>query len=162
MHPSWNQVEGHPFQHAAHFQVAGPKHGRRRARRRHRLLVREGRSQRAADDEFNNFLIGNLVDPEATDVRAVTQDRHARAKLADLLNTVRNKYDRRSALPHLLYDVAQPLNVGSRKRGGRLVKKKDARIAMQRAYDLNLLPKGKGPDPDFRYGGKSGRQTEFI
>ena len=101
--------------------------------------LREERVHVAADHRADDGLRRQLLDRLRQDVASVAHHGDALTDREDLLEPMRDEEHRVAARAQRLDDAEQPLDLGRRQRGGRLVHHDHARVRRQRLRDLDEL-----------------------
>ena len=128
-------VEADVEEHALAREPVHAQHGR--ADRG--LLLREQRAELATDHPADHLVRCHVGDPRVVHDGAVAHHRDGVTDREDLFQAVRDEQHRRALLAQRPHDVEQPLDLGARKRGGRLVHDQHARVEAERLRDLHDL-----------------------
>ena len=93
----------------------------------------------APDHEADHGVAMDLVASQLADDRAVAQDDHAIGAGFDLVQPVGDEDDRHAVGLELADDPHQPIGLGGRQAGGRLIHDDDAGVERKRLGDLQKL-----------------------
>ena len=105
---------------------------------------------RAADDHLDHLVLAEIADRAGRDVAAVAQDGEPIAERPDFSHPMRDEDDGDALALEAGDQVAEPIDVSARESRCRLVEQDQARLAVNRARDLDLLLHGEVEAADLR------------